>query len=223
MNKAATLLLVLLAFAACSGHRTYPTPSTPPAQSAQPSPATSPVVPRPQAAAPSSDLMTTHTVKISTKFGDILIELDEKAAPLTTANFKKLVADKFYDGTTFHRVIPGFMIQGGDPKSKDASLRAQHGTGGPGYTIPAEIGLPHVRGSVATARMGDQVNPKRESSGSQFFICVADTPHLDGQYTVFGRVISGLEVVDQIVAQRRDGRDNPVDRVEMTVTLVPQS
>lgn len=157
--------------------------------------------------------------KISTKFGDIIIELDSEAAPLTVANFKKLASEGFYNGTTFHRVIPGFMIQGGDPLSKDTNARGSHGTGGPGYTVPAEIKLPHRRGTIATARLGDTVNPKRESSGSQFFICVADTPFLDNQYTAFGHVVSGIEIADKIVSQKRDARDNPVEPITMTVTV----
>ncbi|MFQ3671502.1 MAG: peptidylprolyl isomerase [Verrucomicrobiia bacterium] len=155
---------------------------------------------------------------LSTAHGDITIELDEKAAPKTVANFKKLVAEGFFNGTTFHRVIPNFMIQGGDPNSKSDD-RSTHGRGGPGYTIPAEIGLKHVRGSVACARLGDEVNPSRASSGSQFFINVADNHFLDGQYTVFGRVVEGMEVADKIVAQPRDRNDNPHERVEMTITF----
>lgn len=156
---------------------------------------------------------------ITTKFGKIVIELNQEAAPKTSANFEKLTTEGFYNGTTFHRVIPGFMIQGGDPNSK-SSDRSRHGMGGPGYTIPAEIGLKHVRGAVATARTGDEVNPQRASSGSQFFICVVDCPFLDGQYTVFGQVIKGMDVADKIVAQPRDARDNPTDRVEMQVAMV---
>jgi len=145
-------------------------------------------------------------VVLETVVGDIVIKLFEADAPRTAANFRKLVASKFYDGTCFHRVIPGFMIQGGDPNSKDADP-SNDGIGGPTgpdgkpYTVPAEIKLKHLRGSVATARQGDQVNPKRDSSGSQFFIDLAPQPSLDaGGYTVFGEVISGLEAVDKIAA-----------------------
>ena len=145
-----------------------------------------------------------QAVVLTTAQGTIVIKLREAEAPLTTANFKKLVKTKFYDGTYFHRVIPRFMIQGGDPNTKDADL-ANDGVGGPGYTVPAEIKLKHVRGAVATARMGDQVNPQKASSGSQFFIDVADQPSLDaGGYTVFGQVISGMDVVDKIVALGAD-------------------
>lgn len=139
-------------------------------------------------------------VVLDTAKGKIVLQLADKAAPKTAANFLKLVKSGYYDGTTFHRVIPGFMIQGGDPNSRDANI-FNDGQGGPGYTVPAEIQLPHLRGSIAMARMPDQVNPKRESSGSQFFICVSDRKDLDrGGYTVFGKVISGMEVVDAIVA-----------------------
>jgi cyclophilin family peptidyl-prolyl cis-trans isomerase len=162
--------------------------------------------------------MSQNTAVLTTKFGKIVIALDETAAPKTVANFKKLAAEGFYNGTTFHRCIPGFMIQGGDPNSKSAD-KSTHGMGGPGYTVPAEIGLKHKRGAVATARLGDAGNPRKESSGSQFFICVADCGFLDGEYTVFGNVIEGMEVADQIVKQPRDRNDNPNERVEMQVAL----
>jgi len=158
-------------------------------------------------------------ITLTTSEGVIVIKLDAMAAPKHAENFKKLVKDGFYDGTTFHRVIPGFMIQGGDPLSKDQAKRAEHGTGGPGYTIPAEIGKKHKRGSVAAARQGDPVNPKRESSGSQFYICVVDTSFLDGQYTVFGEVVEGMDVADKIVAKPRDPRDNPKEPVTVKAKL----
>lgn len=139
-------------------------------------------------------------VVLQTVRGSIAIQLDAEAAPKTAANFLRLVQKGFYNGTCFHRVIKGFMIQGGDPNSKDDDP-FNDGKGGPGYTVPAEIGLPHVRGAVATARLGDAANPRRESNGSQFFIDVADRRDLDrGGYTVFAHVISGMNVVDQIVA-----------------------
>jgi len=152
-------------------------------------------------AATSSEPMA---VVLETAQGRIVIQLDEKAAPKTSANFKKLVQQGFYDGTSFHRVIAGFMIQGGDPNTKDADPK-NDGLGGPGYTVPAEIGLKHVRGAIATARQSDAVNPKRESSGSQFFIDVADLASLDaGGYTVFGKVIEGMDSVDKIVGLAND-------------------
>lgn len=122
--------------------------------------------------------------------GVIELDLNAKAAPLTVANFVKLANEKFYDGLTFHRVVPNFVAQGGDPKGD--------GTGGPGYNVPAEIGLKHKKGAIATARTGDTVNPKRESSGSQFYIALKDLPELDGQYTVFGQVTKGMDVVLKI-------------------------
>lgn len=152
---------------------------------------------------------------IETSLGTIVIRFYDKDAPLTVANFKKLANSKFYDGTTFHRVIPQFVVQGGDPNSKDSD-RSNDGLGGPGWTVPAEIKQLNKRGAVATARLPDQVNAKRESSGSQFYICLADLGSLDkGGYTVFGTVIEGMDVVDKISQVERDGRDNPVTPVVM--------
>lgn len=153
-----------------------------------------------------------HVVLV-TKMGEIEIELDDASAPKHSENYLKLVEQQFYIGTTFHRVIPGNLIQGGDPNSKDSN-RSNDGLGGPGYTIEAEIKLPHKRASVGAARLSDQVNPKRRSSGSQFYICLADMPQLDrGGYTVFGRVVRGMEVVEKIAGVKRDARDNPIRRV----------
>lgn len=140
---------------------------------------------------------------LETNLGEIRIVLDEVSAPQTAANFKKLISENFYAGLTFHRIIPGFVIQGGDPKGD--------GTGGPGYTLPAEIKLPHKRGAVAMARLSDAVNPARESSGSQFYIALKDLPDLDGQYTVFGQVADGMGVVDQIAAVKTDISDRPLE------------
>ena len=168
---------------------------------------------------------------LETVQGTIVIKFHEADAPKTCANFKKLVREHFYDGTYFHRVIPGFMIQGGDPNTKNADPN-DDGIGGPGYTVPAEIKLKHLRGSVATARTGDQVNPQRASSGSQFFIDVAPQPSLDqGGYTVFGEVISGMDAVDKIVALGADpstprgpGGPNPGKKALVTkATLEPLS
>jgi len=132
----------------------------------------------------------TYVATISTAKGDIVVQLDASAAPLTVNNFVFLAEQGFYDGLTFHRVEPGFVIQGGDP--------AGTGGGGPGYTVPAEIQLPHVEGAIAMARRGDEVNPDRASSGSQFYITLAPTPFLDEGYTAFGHVIEGMEVVQAI-------------------------
>lgn len=156
---------------------------------------------------------------ISSKFGDIVIALDTGNAPQTCSNFKKLTAQGYYNGTTFHRIIPKFVIQGGDPLSRNPMARSEHGTGGPEYTIPAEIRLKHERGSVAMARLSDSVNPRKESHGSQFYICLDDMPSLDSQYTVFGKVIKGIDVVEAIAGQSRDDKDNPLERVEMRVSL----
>jgi cyclophilin family peptidyl-prolyl cis-trans isomerase len=132
----------------------------------------------------------TYVATISTVKGDIVVQLDASAAPLTVNNFVFLAKQGFYDGLTFHRVEPAFVIQGGDPTGT--------GGGGPGYTVQAEIQLPHVEGAIAMARLGDEVNPTRASSGSQFYITLAPTPFLDGGYTAFGQVIEGMEVVQSI-------------------------
>jgi len=152
---------------------------------------------------------------IETKFGNIELKFFPEAAPGHVSNFLELAKKGFYDGTTFHRVIPGFMIQGGDPNTKSPD-RSQHGMGGPGYTIKAEFSeKPHKKGILSMARAQDP-----DSAGSQFFICVAKASSLDGKYSVFGEVTSGIEVVDQIVTQARDKKDNPNDRVEMKVKVV---
>ncbi|MDE3057608.1 MAG: peptidylprolyl isomerase [Bacteroidota bacterium] len=158
-------------------------------------------------------------VVIETTMGNITIQLFDDKAPKHAANFRKLAREGFYNGTTFHRVIPGFMIQGGDPNSKDND-RSNDGMGGPGYTIEAEIGMPHDRGVVGAARQGDAVNPERRSNGSQFYITVAPAHFLDGQYTVFGKVVDGMDVADKIVAVPRDQRDNPLTPVVMKKVYV---
>jgi cyclophilin family peptidyl-prolyl cis-trans isomerase len=134
------------------------------------------------------DPAKTYKATITTARGDISCELYADKAPQTVNNFVYLARSGFYDGLTFHRVVPGFVIQGGDPLGK--------GNGGPGYTIPAEVGLSHAKGAMATARLSDQANPKRDSSGSQFYITLDKTPHLDGAYTVFGQVVDGMSVVE---------------------------
>lgn len=152
---------------------------------------------------------------IETKHGNIVCSFHPEVAPGHVDNFLKLAREGFYDGTAFHRVIPGFMIQGGDPNSKSAD-KSRHGTGGPGYTIKAEFSRkPHKRGTISMAR---SAHP--DSAGSQFFICVADAPQLNRQYTVFGEVVSGMDVVDKIVNQPRDSRDNPNERVSIKVKII---
>jgi len=163
----------------------------------------------------SSDNMSDRQITvIETNLGTIVIQLFPDVAPGHVENFVKLAQDGFYDGTTFHRVIPDFMIQGGDPNSKDDD-RSNDGQGGPGYTIKAEFSdMPHKRGILSMARAQDP-----NSAGSQFFIVVADSNFLDGQYTVFGEVIEGMEVADKIVNVEKDGNDNPREKVTMKVTI----
>ncbi|MBQ0061549.1 MAG: peptidylprolyl isomerase [Bacteroidales bacterium] len=242
-------------------------------------------------------------VKISTTLGDIVVRLYDET-PLHRDNFVKLVKEKFYDGTLFHRVIKDFMIQGGDPDSKGAPAGKQLGMGGPGYTIPAEINpnLIHKRGALAAARQGDEVNPERRSSGSQFYIVwgqqykegqmkqlakqmemqqlqtafnqlvtenraeimqlrrnrdqaglqemqerlvaqaqakvkadgaqgltaqqqetyttIGGTPHLDNQYTVFGEVEEGMDVVEKIQTTATKPGDRPVQDISMTMEII---
>jgi peptidyl-prolyl cis-trans isomerase B (cyclophilin B) len=159
--------------------------------------------------------MSEQQAIIHTKLGDITLKFFPEVAPSHVNNFIELAKKGFYNGTIFHRVVPKFVIQGGDPNSKDPD-RSKHGTGGPGYTVKAEFGnTPHKRGTLSMAR---SAHP--DSAGSQFFICVAATPPLDGKYTVFGEVVKGMEVVDKIVSLPRDGNDNPNDRIEMTVDIV---
>jgi peptidyl-prolyl cis-trans isomerase B (cyclophilin B) len=185
-------------------------------------------------------------VQIETSEGNMTVQLFDET-PLHRDNFLKLANEGFYNGTLFHRVIKGFMIQGGDPLSKDSTSNAM-GTGGPGYTIPAEFveGLYHVKGYLAAARQGDGVNPEKKSSGSQFYIvqgkevdrgtlemmssrsgakysddvieeyeAVGGTPFLDTQYTVFGKVVAGLDVIDEIADMPTDQRDRPRDDIKI--------
>ncbi|GIV60814.1 MAG: hypothetical protein KatS3mg043_1903 [Rhodothermaceae bacterium] len=231
---------------------------------------TTPPDPRMTAEADTLDLPETNYYEIATRYGRMVVRLYDET-PLHRDNFKKLVARGFYDGTTFHRVIAGFMIQGGDPNSKDDDPY-NDGQGGPGYTLPAEFHprFYHKRGALATARQGDHVNPERRSSGSQFYIVhgtnpIDETmlaqmeaqirtatnnpdfrfsdaartaylrdggaPFLDMQYTVFGEVVEGFDVLDRIATTptpKSQGRpahpalgDQPLERVEMTVRPLP--
>ena len=191
---------------------------------------------------------TTYVI-IETEYGNMKAEL-YNSTPIHKENFIKLVKESFYDSLLFHRVIPGFMIQGGDPISKTAPSGTPLGSGGPGYTIDAEIGAPHFKGTLAAARTGDAVNPERKSSGSQFYIVqgsvqddamldswqvrkgfvyneaqrnkyktIGGTPQLDGDYTVFGEVIEGFDVIDKIAAVQRDNRDRPLQDIRMKIKL----
>ncbi|MBO7277131.1 MAG: peptidylprolyl isomerase [Bacteroidales bacterium] len=195
---------------------------------------------------------TLTMVLISTNYGDMKAVLYDET-PLHRDNFIKLVKEGYYNGTLFHRVIDGFMIQGGDPNSKTAKPNQQLGQGGPGYTIPAEFkqSLIHKKGALAAARMGDNVNPQKASSGSQFYIAqgkrytsdelnmlsarmgrqfnqtqkdaytnIGGVPFLDYEYTVFGEVIEGLEVIDKIAKVQKDRFDRPVEDVKMTISIV---
>ncbi len=191
-------------------------------------------------------------IEITTDFGVIMAELYD-ATPQHRDNFLKLAGEGYYDGTLFHRVIDGFMIQGGDPNSKNAAAGVPLGSGGPGYQVPGEFvdSLVHIRGAIAAARTGDNVNPERKSSGSQFYIVQGSpvdagmldgiekrkgfkytpeqraaylehggTPFLDRDYSVFGRVISGFEVIDQIARVPKDARDRPKSDVKMTIKVI---
>lgn len=191
-------------------------------------------------------------VRISTPMGDMAAELSD-LTPVHRDNFVKLVESGFYDSLIFHRVISGFMIQGGDPNSRNAGAGARLGTGGPGYQLPAEFSdsLVHIKGALAAARMGDQVNPEKRSSGSQFYIVqgnpvsadalagyerqkgftysekqkklyseMGGTPFLDGEYTVFGRVILGLDVIDRIAQQATDRANRPLEDVPMKMQII---
>lgn len=159
----------------------------------------------------------TADVVITTRFGEIKIRLLPDLAPNHVENFVKLTEQGFYNGTLFHRIIPGFMIQGGDPNTKGGD-KSRYGQGGPGYTIDAEFSdWPHLRGVVSMARASDP-----NSAGSQFFIVVKRSRFLDNEYTIFGKVISGMAVVDLIVAQGRDRNDVPLKRIPMKVRLEPR-
>lgn len=159
--------------------------------------------------------MSKEIALIQTVHGNIELEFFVDKAPRHVENFKKLASEGFYNGTAFHRIIPGFMIQGGDPNSKSED-RSQHGSGGPGHSVDAEFNdTRHVRGTLSMAR-----STEPNSAGSQFFICVQDSFFLDGQYTAFGKVIQGMDVADKIVSEDRDSNDNPLARMEMTSVTI---
>lgn len=160
-------------------------------------------------------------IVIETPKGVMRLQL-YRQTPIHRVNFIKLSKEGFFNGTTFHRVVPNFVIQGGDPNSKDDDP-LNDGLGGPGYTLPAEFvpELKHTHGAVGAARQGDAINPKRESNGSQFYIVVnkAGTPFLDGAYTVFGKVLEGMEVAEAIAGVPRDQADRPQEPIRMQVRL----
>lgn len=177
-----------------------------------------PAVKEEQSAAHERKFVEEPVFDINTNMGTITVKLYAQT-PLHRDNFVKLVYDNFYDGILFHRVINGFMIQAGDPLTKDPNAAARYGTGGPGYTIPAEIipELKHKKGALAAARKGDAANPNRESSGSQFYIVQDEKTcaQLDGAYTVFGETIDGFDVIDKIAAVQTGQRDLPVTPVKI--------
>lgn len=191
-------------------------------------------------------------IELETEFGTMLIQLYD-ATPKHQENFTKLVEESYFDSLLFHRVIDGFMVQGGDPDSKNAKAGQPLGSGGPGYRIDAEFvdTLVHLKGALAAARQGDQVNPQKQSSGSQFYIVqgrpltdeqlnrieaqkgiryskehrdayktIGGTPFLDKEYTVFGKVVKGLEVIDEIVKVQKDSRDRPIKDIIMKMRLI---
>lgn len=152
----------------------------------------------------------------------VAIEFYEKDAPQAVANFKKLANDGFYKGCAIHRAIPGGLVQMGDPLSKKTD-RTKVGTGGPGYTLPAEIRRKFGKGAVAAGRLPDKINPQRQSNGSQFFITLAPRPEFDGKHTVFGNVIKGMEVLERVAELPTDANDYPTERVEIRrVRIVPR-
>lgn len=200
---------------------------------------------------PTPKTVTGPIVAITTDLGTIKVQLFDNT-PLHRDNFLKLVREGFYDSTLFHRVIANFMIQGGDPDSRNAAPGQPLGMGGPGYTVPAEINLEHihVRGALAAARQGDQVNPTKASSGSQFYLVLgmpvtddmlnqvetyrnfkytpeqraaylsqSGTPHLDREYTVFGQIIEGLDIIDKVAALPTRA-DRPTQDVRMKMSIV---
>ncbi|HDR04174.1 MAG TPA: peptidylprolyl isomerase, partial [Candidatus Marinimicrobia bacterium] len=154
---------------------------------------------------PSSPVNPNEKAIIETPFGKMTAIFYPQKAPNHAANFKRLAKAGYYNGTSFHRVIPKFVIQGGDINSRDAN-KGNDGMGGPGYNVNAEFNdLKHEYGVISMARAQDP-----NSAGSQFFICAGPIPHLDGKYTVFGKVVEGLEVIEKIVSQPRDKNDNPL-------------
>ena len=170
-----------------------------------------------------NNLVSTEVAVIKTTAGEMVIEFWPEVAPKTVENFKTLANKGFYDGTAFHRIVKGFMIQGGDPLTKDKSAESRWGTGDPGYKIKAEFNeRPHVRGVLSMAR-----SQHPDSAGSQFFVCLGDAKFLDRQYTAFGKVIKGDDVLDQIgesptTASNSGERSKPITRVGVeSVRIVP--
>ncbi len=152
----------------------------------------------------------------------VVIGLYEDAAPLAVANLRELSRRRFYNGMRFHRVFENYLVQTGDPYSRRGDSD-RSGTGGPGYTVPAEIKRKHIRGAVAASRLEDKVNPTRASNGSQFYITLQAIPQLDGKYTVFGEVIEGIEVLDYISGRPVNSNDFPLEKIVITsIKIVPR-
>ncbi len=169
---------------------------------------------------PDGKLSTDSFVKMETSLGTLIIDLYEEQTPLHAENFKNIVRNNGFVGIYFHRVIPEFVVQGGDPLTRENDDRSDDGTGGLGENIKAEIGVPHLRGSIGAAR--DQ-NPEKSSSNSQFYICLTDLPRLDNEYTVFGEVLLGMEVADKIAVVETDENDNPIQHITILSTELGNS
>ncbi|MBJ7326845.1 MAG: peptidylprolyl isomerase [Chthoniobacterales bacterium] len=142
----------------------------------------------------------------------VVIGLYDGSAPLHVQNFKDLVQRRYYNGMRFHRAFPGTLLQTGDPYSKHGPTD-RTGTGGPSYTVPAEIRLPHKKGSLAMSRVDGKINPARVSNGSQFYICLKDQPKLNGEYSVFGRVLDGMDVLEAISRKNTDANNFPLEKI----------
>ncbi len=165
---------------------------------------------------------------VQIKFGkerdlqQVVIGLYDDAAPATVANFKELCRKRFYNGMRFHRAFPSTLVQTGDPQSRRGPAD-RSGTGGPGYTVPAELGRNHVRGAVAMARLPDNINPSKVSNGSQFYVCLTSMPKLDGKYTVFGEVLEGLDVLESISNTPTDSNDFPLAKIVIkSISIQPR-
>ena len=152
----------------------------------------------------------------------VILGLHDESAPYTVENFKTLVRKKFYNGLRFHRIFPGSFVQTGDPSSRRGQTE-KTGTGGPGYTLPAEIKLKHNKGAVAMARLPDKINPAKNSNGSQFYVCLTPLPKLDGQYTVFAQVLEGLDVLEAISNEPTNSDDFPLPKIVIkSIVLQPR-
>jgi cyclophilin family peptidyl-prolyl cis-trans isomerase len=153
----------------------------------------------------------------------VVIGFYDGAAPLHVQNFKDLVARRYYNGMRFHRAFPGALLQTGDRYSKHGPTE-RTGTGGPGYTVPAEIRLPHSKGAIAASRIDGPINPARVSNGSQFYICLKPMPDLNGKYTVFGRVLEGLEDLDDISRKTTDPNNFPLEKITIkSIVIEPRA